>query len=161
MQYKDDDEEEIEEAAREALGAANAVVPQHFGRLPEAPCEVRRIPDHEAPYTTIAYYQPPEPDGARPGVYFVNVHDAASRPRHEARALAFHEAVPGHHFQIAIAQELDALPAFRRHMGMTAFVEGWALYAERLADELGLYRDATDRLGMLAFDAWRAAQAQA
>lgn len=149
---------EVEAAARDALAAAQAAVPGAFGRLPAAPCEVQRIPAHEAPYTTIAYYQPSEPGGGRPGVYFINTHAPETRPRFEARALAVHEAVPGHHFQIAIAQELPALPAFRRHEGMTAFVEGWALYSERLADELGLYPTDVDRLGMLSFDAWRAAR---
>jgi uncharacterized protein (DUF885 family) len=150
--------EEVEAAARTALAEAQAAVPAAFGRLPEAPCEVRPIPAHEAPYTTIAYYQPSEPGGGRPGVYFINTHAPDTRPRFEARALAVHEAVPGHHFQIAIAQELPALPAFRKHAGMTAFVEGWALYSERLADELGLYPTDVDRLGMLSFDAWRAAR---
>ena len=150
--------DEVEEAARQALSEAEAAVPQAFGRLPEARCEVRPIPAHEAPYTTIAYYQPSEPGGGRPGVYFINTHAPETRPRFEARALAVHEAVPGHHFQIAISQELSALPAFRKHGGMTAFVEGWALYSERLADELGLYPTDVDRLGMLSFDAWRAAR---
>lgn len=150
--------DEVEAAASQALAEAQAVVPEAFGRLPEAPCEVRPIPAHEAPYTTIAYYQPSEPGGGRPGVYFINTHAPDTRPRFEARALAVHEAVPGHHFQIAIAQELPALPAFRKHAGMTAFVEGWALYSERLADELGLYPTDVDRLGMLSFDAWRAAR---
>ena len=147
--------EQVEDAARVALAEANAAVPAAFGRLPDAPCEVRPIPAHEAPYTTIAYYQPSEPGGGRPGVYYINTHAPDTRPRFEARALAVHEAVPGHHFQISIAQELPALPAFRKHAGMTAFVEGWALYTERLADELGLYPTDVDRLGMLSFDAWQ------
>jgi len=150
--------DEVEAAAVDALTEAEMTVPSAFGRLPQAPCEVRRIPEHEAPYTTIAYYQPSEPGGGRPGAYFINTHAPDTRPRFEARALAFHEAVPGHHFQIAIAQELPELPAFRMHAGMTAFVEGWALYSERLADELGLYPTDVDRLGMLSFDAWRAAR---
>ena len=150
--------EEVAASAAAALAEAEAAVPPAFGRLPKAPCEVRPIPEHEAPYTTIAYYQPSEPGGGRPGVYFINTHAPDTRPRFEARALAFHEAVPGHHFQIALAQELPGLPAFRMHGGMTAFVEGWALYSERLADELGLYPTDVDRLGMLSFDAWRAAR---
>ncbi len=154
--------QEIEDKARAAVAAANAAVPAAFGRLPEAACEVARIPAHEAPYTTIAYYMQAVPpsagDPGRPGTYFVNTHAPETRPRHEAEALAWHEAVPGHHLQIAIARELPDMPAFRRFGGMTAFVEGWALYAERLADELGLYSGDVDRLGMLAFDAWRAAR---
>jgi uncharacterized protein (DUF885 family) len=149
--------EEVEAKARSALAAANAAVPASFGRLPHAPCVVRRVPDHEAPFTTVAYYRPPG-GGGEPGEYRVNVHEPGSRPRHEAEALAFHEAVPGHHLQVALARELADLPAFRRHGGITAYVEGWALYAERLADEMGLYTGDLDRLGMLSFDAWRAAR---
>jgi uncharacterized protein (DUF885 family) len=148
-------EAEVEAAANEALAAAKAAVPRAFGRLPQADCGVRPVPAHEAPYTTIAYYWPAVP-GEAPGYYMVNTFAPTTRPRFEARALAFHESIPGHHFQIALAQELPALPAFRRHLGSTAFVEGWALYTERLADELGLYRDDLDRLGMLSFDTWRA-----
>jgi uncharacterized protein (DUF885 family) len=129
-----------------------------FGVLPQADCVVKPIPAHEAPYTTIAYYQPASPDGTRSGVYYVNTYAPETRPRHEAEALAWHESIPGHHLQIAIAQELPDTPAFRKHMGMTAFVEGWALYTERLADEMGLYSGDVDRLGMLSFDAWRAAR---
>ncbi|MFM2245168.1 MAG: hypothetical protein RL071_1242 [Pseudomonadota bacterium] len=150
-------EDEVEAAAAEALAAAQAAVPRAFGRLPAAECGVRRVPAHEAPYTTIAYYWPAVP-GEAPGYYVVNTSAPETRPRFEARALAFHESVPGHHLQIALAQELPALPAFRRHLGTTAFVEGWALYSERLADELGLYRDDLDRIGMLSFDTWRAAR---
>jgi uncharacterized protein (DUF885 family) len=129
-----------------------------FGRLPQAQCVVERIPELLAPYTTIAYYGRPAPDGSRPGRYYINVHEPQTRPRHEAEVLAFHEAIPGHHLQIAIAQELGELPAFRRAMGATAFVEGWALYSERLADRMGLYSSDLDRMGMLSFDAWRAAR---
>ncbi|MDP6932251.1 MAG: DUF885 domain-containing protein [Myxococcota bacterium] len=148
--------QEVEDKARSALAVAEERVPEVFGRLPTTSCEVRRVPAFEAPYTTIAYYQPAAPDGSRPGVYYVNVHEPQTRPRFEAEVLAFHESVPGHHFQISIAQGLPDLPAVRRHMGMTVFVEGWALYTERLANELGLYSGPLDRLGMLSFDSWRA-----
>jgi uncharacterized protein (DUF885 family) len=148
-------EEEVEGAATRALAAAEAAAPRFFGRLPEASCGVRRVPAHEAPYTTIAYYWPSVP-GQAPGYYYVNTYAPDTRPRFEAEVLAFHESVPGHHLQIAIAQELPALPEFRRHLGTTAYVEGWALYTERLADEMGLYSGDLDRLGMLSFDAWRA-----
>ncbi len=148
--------DEVEAAAREALAAATAAMPRFFGRLPKAPCVVRPIPEHEAPFTTIAYYNPPHPDGSKPGEYFINTYAPATRPRYEARVLAVHESIPGHHLQIAIAQELPQVPAFRRYGGNTVFVEGWALYTERMAEEMGLYRDDLDRLGMLSFDAWRA-----
>jgi uncharacterized protein (DUF885 family) len=150
--------EEVEEKAQHALDAARAAMPDWFGRLPKADCVVKRIPDHEAPYTTIAYYRPPSGDGTQPGEYRINVHAPETRPRHEARALAFHESIPGHHLQIAIAMELAEMPAFRRLFGVTSYVEGWALYTERLADEMGLYTSDTDRLGMLSFDAWRASR---
>lgn len=150
--------EEVEARAVALVAAADAKVPEWFGIVPRASCGVKRIPDYEAPYTTIAYYMPSVPDGSAPGYYFVNTHAPETRPRFEAAVLAFHEAIPGHHLQIAIAQELPALPAFRRHLGTTAYVEGWALYTERLAEEMGLYADDLDRLGMLSFDAWRASR---
>lgn len=149
-------EQEVQEAAETALRLAKARVPAYFGRLPRTDCVVRRIPEYEAPYTHIAYYHQPNADGSKPGEYFVNVLDPHTRPRYEARVLAIHESIPGHHLQIALAQELEGVPAFRRHEGYTAFVEGWALYTERLADEMGMYRDDLDRIGMVSFDAWRA-----
>lgn len=149
---------ELEVAAESALIAAKAAIPQAFGVLPKADCVIARIPDHEAPFTSIAYYRQPIPDGSKPGEFFVNTYQANTRPRFEMEALAFHESIPGHHLQIAIAQELPAIPAFRKHLGTTAFVEGWALYTERLADELGLYTSDLSRMGMLSFDAWRASR---
>lgn len=151
-------EQEILGAAEAALDRAKAKLPGFFGTLPRADCVVRPIPDYEAPYTTIAYYRQPNPDGSKPGEYMVNVSSPETRPRYEAEVLAFHESIPGHHLQIAIAQELTALPAFRKHDGMTAFVEGWGLYSERLSEEMGLYSGDLERLGMVSFDAWRAAR---
>lgn len=149
---------EVEQTAESALRRAEAAVPSVFGRLPKAACEVRPIPDHEAPYTTIAYYWPAVPDGGAPGIYYVNSYQPESRTRFDAEVLAFHEAVPGHHFQFAISQELPEMPLFRRHADFTVFVEGWALYTERLAGEMGLYSGDLDRIGMLGFDSWRAAR---
>jgi len=131
-------------------------VPQWFGKLPRTPCVVRRIEEHEEKFSTIAYYRQPAADGSRPGTYYINTYAPDTRPRYEAEALAFHEAVPGHHTQIAFAQELSGVPEFRKHTGPTAYVEGWALYTERLCDEMGLYSADLDRIGMLSFDAWRA-----
>ncbi|HEU4673293.1 MAG TPA: DUF885 domain-containing protein [Candidatus Limnocylindrales bacterium] len=148
--------DEVRAAAEEALARAQAAIPGWFGRLPQAPCAVVPMPAHEEAFSTIAYYREPATDGSRPGQYYVNTSEPETRPRYEAQALAFHESVPGHHLQIAISQELDDLPAFRRHLGPTAFFEGWGLYTERLADEMGLYTGDLDRFGILSFDAWRA-----
>jgi uncharacterized protein (DUF885 family) len=147
---------EVQAAAESALRRAEAAMGGWFGRLPAAPCVVKPMQAHEVESGTIAYYEPPAVDGSRPGAYHVNTYAPDTRTRFESEALAFHEAVPGHHTQIAIAQELDHLPAFRRNALVNAYVEGWALYAERLADEMGLYASDVARLGMLAFDSWRA-----
>jgi uncharacterized protein (DUF885 family) len=147
---------EVRDTAERALRRAEAAVPAWFATQPVAPCVVVEMAPHEAPAGTIAYYMAPAPDGSRPGAYHVNTHDAETRTRFEAEALAFHEAVPGHHLQIARAQELTSLPALRRHRSVNAYVEGWALYTERLADEMGLYSGDLERLGMLSFDSWRA-----
>jgi len=150
--------DEVEAKARESLDRARAAMVQAFGRLPQAPCEVVRVPPHEEADTTIGYYNGPAADGSRPGRYFINTSLPETRPRYEAEVLAYHESIPGHHLQISIAQELQGLPMLRRTGGNTAFVEGWALYCERLCDELGLYSGDVDRLGMLSFDAWRASR---
>jgi uncharacterized protein (DUF885 family) len=151
-------EAEIVKAAEVSLARAKAKMPEWFGVLPKADCIVRKIPDYEAPFTTIAYYKQPNADGSKPGEYFVNVSEPQKRPRFEAEVLAVHESIPGHHLQIAIAQERGELPAFRKHSGATAFVEGWGLYTERLAQEMGLYSADLDRMGVLSFDAWRASR---
>jgi uncharacterized protein (DUF885 family) len=148
--------EEVEAKAVEALARAEAAVPRWIGRLPVTPCVVKRIEAHEEEFSTIAYYRQPATDGSRPGTYFINTFAPHTRPRYEAEALAFHEAVPGHHTQIALAQEMGGVPEFRRHTGPTSYIEGWALYTERLCDEMGLYGGDVDRIGMLSFDAWRA-----
>jgi uncharacterized protein (DUF885 family) len=118
---------------------------------------LKPVPEYLAADAPAAYYSPPAPDGSRPGEYFVNLHEPTKRVRAETASIAFHEAIPGHHLQLAIASERTDLPAFRRlSWSHTAFVEGWALYTERLADEMGLYQSDLDRLGMLASDSWRA-----
>jgi uncharacterized protein (DUF885 family) len=150
--------DEIEEVAQASLDRANASVPEWFGRLPSLPCDVVRMLPHEEAHSTIAYYRDPVPDGSRPGRYYINTSAPETRPRYEAEALAFHESVPGHHLQVALAQELHDLPAFRRHGMVTAYVEGWGLYAERLSAEMGLYSGDVDRFGVASFDAWRASR---
>jgi uncharacterized protein (DUF885 family) len=150
--------EEIEATARASLERANGAIGEWFGRLPKAPCEVVVMPEHEEKHSTIAYYRDPAADGSRPGQYYINTYAPETRPRYEAETLAFHESVPGHHLQLAIAQEVTELPAFRRFNGSTAYIEGWGLYTERLSEEMGLLSAETDRFGVLSFDAWRAAR---
>ena len=148
--------DEVFEKAETSLARAREAIPAWFGILPRAECIVTRIGPHEEEHGTIAYYRQPAVDGSRPGEYYINTSAPRTRPRYEAEVLAYHESIPGHHLQIAIAQELPDLPEFRRHLGPTAFVEGWGLYTERLSDEMGLYSGDLDRIGVLSFDAWRA-----
>ncbi|GAB2749904.1 DUF885 domain-containing protein [Amycolatopsis magusensis] len=150
------DGEELLEGARAAIRRAGAVAPQWFGRVPEQVCEVTSIPEAEAEGGTIAYYIEPSLDGSRPGVYYANTHRAEERPRYTSEAIAFHEAIPGHHFQLCTALNLTELPLVRRVMSVDAYLEGWGLYTERLADEMGLYSDDLSRFGMLTQDSMRA-----
>jgi uncharacterized protein (DUF885 family) len=150
--------EEILADATARIREAEARAPAYFARRAETPCEVRPIPSAEAPTAGFAFYMPGTPDGSREGAYYVNTAEPASRRRHLLAAVTAHEAVPGHHFQLTVALGLTALPAFRRHAHFTAYVEGWGLYAERLADEMGLYHDDIDRLGAVDLEAFRAAR---
>jgi uncharacterized protein (DUF885 family) len=155
LRYRDGDE--IVAHAQGCLDRATAAIGDWFGILPQAPCVLTPVPDYLAADVPPAYYTPPTPDGSRPGEYHVNLYEPTERGRASTASIAFHEAIPGHHLQLAIATERTDLPLFRRlSWGHTAFVEGWALYTERLADEMGLYENDLDRLGMLSSDVWRA-----
>ena len=130
------------------------LLPKIFKTFPRAPYGVIPIPDESAPFTTTAYYNSPSP--GRPGYFYANLYKPESRPKYEIPVLTVHEAVPGHHFQISIAQELENVPVFRKYMGITAFVEGWGLYSEELGEHMGIYDDPYDKFGQLTYDMWRA-----
>jgi uncharacterized protein (DUF885 family) len=150
------DEEELLSSAREAIVRAEAAVADWFGVLATTQCKVEPVPPADAPGAPMAFYTWPSMDGTRPGIYFANTHQPQERDRFVSEVTAFHEAVPGHHFQITIAQELTHLPMLRRVVNPNAYAEGWGLYTERLAEEMGLYTSDVYRLGMLAMDSMRA-----
>ena len=148
--------DEIMAHVHQCVDGAWARIGDWFGLLPESPCDIVPVPDFLAKDAPAAYYFQPAADGSRPGAYYVNLHNPTERGRYETASIAFHEAIPGHHLQLTIATELTELPRFQRFsFSNTAYAEGWALYTERLADEMGLYESALDRLGLLAGDSWR------
>ena len=139
------------------IDACLRVTPEHFGLQPKAKLEVRRIPEFKEATSPLGYYQPPARDGSRPGALYVNLRNMAEIEKFGMKTLAYHEGVPGHHFQIAISQEIKGLPTFRSSVPFTAYHEGWALYTEWFAKEMGMYRDDPYAdLGRLQAEMWRA-----
>ena len=156
-----DDPEALVRLAQEQTDRAYAAAPEYFGRLPSANCYVKAVEAYREVESPPAFYMPPSVDGSRQGQYYINTYQPMERQLHKIAAITFHEATPGHHFQIAIEMELDGLPAFRTlgaRMAGVAYVEGWGLYCERLADEMGLYASDEERLGMLDAQSFRAAR---
>jgi uncharacterized protein (DUF885 family) len=153
--------EELLARAREDIARAMDVAPRYFGTLPKASCDVMAVEEFKERDAPFAYYFPPSTDGTRGGIYYANGYDLPSRKYTKLATTTYHEAVPGHHFQIALEQENEQLSTFRR-LGARivggAYVEGWGLYSEKLADEMGLYRNEGERFGMLDAVAWRAAR---
>jgi uncharacterized protein (DUF885 family) len=153
--------DELKEVAEAQVRRSWDVAPAWFSRVPSANCEVRLVEAFREADMPFAFYNQPTQDGSRPGVYYVNGFDLERKPKHQLASTTYHEANPGLHFQIALEQEMDARPAIRRFGGFlagSAFTEGWGLYSERLADEMGLYEDESERLGMLDLQGMRAAR---
>jgi uncharacterized protein (DUF885 family) len=150
------DKEALLTAYRDIAKRIDPELPRLFGRLPRMPYGVRAVPAHDEKIQTTAYYNGGSMETGRPGWYYANTYDLKTRPKWEMEALTLHEAVPGHHLQLALAQELGELPKFRRNNFYTAFVEGWGLYAESLGGELGLYTDPYSKFGGLTYEMWRA-----
>lgn len=151
-----DTAEDLVEGYREITRYIDQQLPTIFGKMPKLPYEVLAVPAHSEGSQIGAYYMPGSPKTGRPGVFYVNTFDLPSRPKWTMESLALHESVPGHHFQIAIAQEMENVPEFRKYTRYTSYIEGWALYCEGLGEELGLYRSPYSKFGRLVEEIWRA-----
>ena len=154
---------ETDEGKQKYLDDAVAMIDNMKSRLdelfivkPKADLKVKRVESFREKAAGKAFYQQPAPDGSRPGIYYANLYDMSAMPTYQMEALAYHEGVPGHHMQIAIAQELEDMPKFRKFGGYTAYIEGWGLYSELVPKEMGLYEDPYSDFGRLAMELWRA-----
>lgn len=148
QQYLDD--------AKQAIDDMRAALPEYFGILPKAPMVVKRVEAFREQSAGKAFYQSPAQDGSRPGTYYANLYDMNAMPTYQLEALAYHEGIPGHHMQRAIAQELEGVPQFQKFLSFTAYTEGWGLYSEELAKDMGFYQDPYSDFGRLAMELWRA-----
>lgn len=157
--YYDNTDEGRERYMAEATAMINEMrnkIPEYFGLAPKADMVVKRVEAFREKSAGKAFYQRPTPDGSRPGIYYANLYDMNSMPTYQMEALAYHEGIPGHHMQIAIAQELEGVPQFQKFVSFTAYIEGWGLYTEQLAKEMGFYKDPYSDFGRLAMELWRA-----
>ena len=154
MRYES--KEQMLQLAEDTIERAYKPLGEWFTVFPKAPCKVLPVPTQSEKHAPPAYYFPPLPDGSRDGTYFLNTYKAETKSVFEAESVAFHEAIPGHHLDRTIAVELQGVPDFQRYTASTAFVEGWGLYSEQLANEMGLYSNDVQQLGRLGNDAWRA-----
>jgi len=150
------DAESLVHAYRDIAKRADPELAHLFGKLPRLPYGVKEVPSYAEKSQTTAYYEPGSPQAGRPGWYMVNTYALNTRPKGEMEALSLHESVPGHHLQIALAQEMEDAPEFRKNGGYTAFVEGWGLYSESLGIEMGFYKDPYMKFGQLTYEMWRA-----
>jgi uncharacterized protein (DUF885 family) len=160
LRYPNTDEgrEQYLEDARSAIARMEEKLPDYFGVLPKAELIVKRVEPFREQSAGKAFYQSPPPDGSRPGIFYANLFDMSAMPKTDLEALAFHEGLPGHHLQRAITAELEGVPDLQRYLSFTAFSEGWGLYTEQLAHEMGFYEDPYSRFGQLAMELWRAAR---
>ena len=154
MRYES--KEQMLQLAVDTIERAYKPLDQWFTVFPKSPCKVLPVPAESEQHAPPAYYYPPLPDGSRDGTYFLNTYKAETKSIFEAESVAFHEAIPGHHLDRTIAVELQDVPEFQKYVASTAFVEGWGLYSEQLANEMGLYSNDVQQLGRLGNDAWRA-----
>ena len=142
--------------AKQHIDKMREALPEYFGLMPEADMIVKRVEPFREQSAGKAFYQSPAQDGSRPGIYYANLYDMTAMPTYQMEALAYHEGIPGHHMQRAIAQELEGIPMFQKFLSATAYTEGWGLYSEELAKDMGFYADAYADFGRLAMELWRA-----